>query len=107
MDVDVLMLVFMDGETRTVHVNDELINDGTSVDELLGLVYHWGQNDFQPVKDRCSVSVGDVIVLDGNNWLVMPMGFSQMTGEELCLYKLIGRRDRQLYCYDRRDRQNN
>jgi hypothetical protein len=52
---------------------------GASQDKLLGLAYHYGQNDFQPSGTCYSVSVGDVIELaDGSMHLVLPFGFRQL-----------------------------
>lgn len=66
---------FQNGAVRDVEVPDEEI-DGASNTSLLDLVYHYGQNDIQPVKDRCSVSMGDVIVFDNEEWKVEAFGFS-------------------------------
>lgn len=42
---------------------DRPVADYTSEERLLSDVFRLGQNDFQP-QQKCSVSVGDVIVLD-------------------------------------------
>ncbi|NIT78780.1 MAG: hypothetical protein GWO44_18285 [Thermoplasmata archaeon] len=48
-------------------------------------LYQYGQNDFQPIADRCSVSVGDVIRVTGDlsgryngDWLVLAVGFCRL-----------------------------
>lgn len=45
-------------------------------------VFYYGQNDFQPKPIR-SVSVGDVILLDGEEYRVDPFGFSRRVWQEL------------------------
>ena len=62
MYIPVRMLAFHDPDTdpkwRIV-----TIPDVTPLGERLGAVFHFGQNDFQNVKDCCSVSVADVVFL--------------------------------------------
>ena len=62
MIVRVHMLAFHEpGKTRLVHVPNA--KDYFGRDELLEAVFHHGQNEVQPISNRCSVSVGDVIEL--------------------------------------------
>ena len=65
MIVRVHMLAFHEpGKIRLVHVpNAPNANDYSNRDELLEAVFHYGQNDVQPINECCSVSVGDVIEL--------------------------------------------
>lgn len=94
MKFDVSLLSFLDGQIREVEVPDEDLREmPTSI--VLKQVFHWGQNDFQP-QQLPSVSVGDVIHLEidmvgGNmqdsNWLVVSLGFKELTDEELEEYK--------------------
>ena len=44
---------------------------------LLEAVFYYGQNDFQPVPGICSVSVDDVVLLDGKRFKVAFMGFTE------------------------------
>lgn len=74
--------------TREVTVpDDELHSDDTIEHEYdtilhnLGLVFKYGQNDFQP-QPICSVSVADVIEHKDELYLVLPMGFKQITAKE-------------------------
>ena len=76
MIVNVLMLAHMDGEIRQVNVPDDEWNDSPSP---LDLVFYYGQNDVQPVPDRCSVSMGDVILFNGSPCLVIRNGFKGLT----------------------------
>lgn len=56
----VFMLAFGGpGQTRLVHVPVK----SRTREELLEAIFHYGQNDVQPDRHCCSVSVGDVIEL--------------------------------------------
>lgn len=80
-EVKVYMLAFCNpGTIRIVTVPDREF--GPTVDDKLDAVFHWGQNDFQPLPVP-SVSVGDVIELpDGDRWAVDPVGFRLLETEE-------------------------
>lgn len=89
MKVPVHMLAFLNkGDVREVEIPDDEVEDAVSshevyaTDAILNLVYHYGQNDFQPIYNKPSVSVGDVIELDGKYWMVAPIGFKSITQEE-------------------------
>ena len=80
MRVTVELWAFQDGIERVVEIPDERAEAAYDA-ALLNLVYHYGQNDVQPVADRCSVSMGDVIVLpDGSRWSVGFVGFEPDDG---------------------------
>jgi hypothetical protein len=49
-----------------------------TTDQKLDHIFYHGQNDFQPVANHCSVSVGDIIRLEGKRYRVEPVGFSEM-----------------------------
>lgn len=67
---------------RRVDVPDKEYKAAKTDEEILDLVYKWGQNDFQR-RDCPSVSVGDVIHLKGERYLVSSMGFKRLEkGEE-------------------------
>jgi len=52
--------------------------------ELLELIFKYGQNDFQPVSGRYSVSVGDVVELhDGSLHMVGGVGFFPISRETM------------------------
>jgi len=96
--VKVLMLAFMEGEIREVRIPSLFIVD---VDTYLNEVFRLGQNDFQRVVDRCSVSTGDVIIDEIFNegpgpdyYKVASFGFEKMTAEQLEEYKKLDCRDR-------------
>lgn len=75
MIVEVEMLAFGNGEIREVEVPDgEVTSD---VDQMLELVFHYGQNDFQP-KNHPSVSVGDVVRLNNERYAVAGLGFRKV-----------------------------
>lgn len=75
MIIEVEMLAFGNGEIREVEVPDgEVTSD---VDQMLELVFHYGQNDFQP-KNHPSVSVGDVVRLNNERYAVAGLGFRKV-----------------------------
>lgn len=95
MKFKVYMAAFMGaGVVRVVDVPDGELQQATSRAEVMDLVFRHGQNDFQPVKDRCSVSTGDVIWIPflcpphvsaeawaPGYWMVAMSGFEQITDE--------------------------
>ena len=70
----------------------ELSINGT-IDDLLGLIFYYGQNDFQPQK-CCSVSAGDVIEVSNKLYMILRMGFLPITTEQMSTYKACDRRKR-------------
>jgi hypothetical protein len=72
---EVEMLAFSRGdpEIRIVKVPSSELNGIPEHD--LERVFYWGQNDFQQVSRRCSVSMGDVVRMDGERWRVEMCGF--------------------------------
>lgn len=50
-------------------------------EKLLEVVMRYGQNDFQPQKIP-SVSVGDVVRIDGRRFLVVTFGFKEIKPQE-------------------------
>ena len=73
----VFMLAFGGpGKTRLVHVPFK----SRTREELLEAIYHYGQNDVQPDRHCCSVSVGDVIELPRQAafYRVTPEGFERV-----------------------------
>ena len=94
MKIKVELLAFMNGEIREVEIPDDLKN--ITDDELFEKVFHYGQNDFQPVEGRCSVSAGDVIHYDGRKCFIAMTGFEDLSEETYLKYKSVPRRDRGL-----------
>lgn len=94
----VQMLAFMDPDAngqpliREVNVPDAEVTDNLS--ELLERIFYYGQNDFQPVADRCSVSVGDVAEVNDKLFIVKAIGWGLITPEQLEAFKQLDRRDR-------------
>ena len=66
----------------------------TDLEYLLDAVFMYGQNDHQPILQTCSVSMGDVIEVDGKFYIVQSVGFQEMTAVELEEYKAIDEYDR-------------
>ena len=89
--IKVELWAFQDGAVREVRILDEAT--GTE-DSILNANYHYGQNDIQPVPGRCSVSMGDVILLDQDSYLVVALGFHKMFAAEYEGYKLLTRPQR-------------
>jgi hypothetical protein len=49
-----------------------------TTDQKLDHIFFYGQNDFQPVPNHCSVSVGDIIRLEGKRYRVDAVGFTEI-----------------------------
>jgi hypothetical protein len=81
------MLAFMDGEIREVVISDDFLPCHTK--ELLELIYRFGQNDFQPVENRCSVSIGDVAEIDGKFHICKSLGWEEISDTDLDQYRKI------------------
>lgn len=63
------------------------------ISDILSVVFHHGQNDFQP-KPCPSVSMGDVIEYGDDFYLICATGFRRLTADELREYEALERRDR-------------
>jgi hypothetical protein len=88
---NVRMLAYHDDDKiRSVDVPDDLIK-GWSDASVLSEIFHFGQNEFQPVERCCSVSVGDVIELNEKFFIVCTMGFKEINRKELDEYQGIPR----------------
>jgi len=81
MKFNVFMLGFAKGEIRIVDVPDEELNGNVNND--LELIFHYGQNDFQPISGKYSVSIGDVAVYNGDYYLVKATSWKKISSEEL------------------------
>jgi hypothetical protein len=77
MEVTVYMQAFRPGHIRTVSL-PEPITPQTPRHQLLEEVFYWGQNDFQPDPDLPSVSVGDVVELDGHGYRCGALGWKEV-----------------------------
>jgi len=89
MKFNVHMTAFMNGEIREVNVPDE--NLGEDIHSDLEEIFKFGQNDFQPIKDRCSVSAGDVIDYNGQLYLILMAGFRKISAKQFEHYKSVDR----------------
>jgi hypothetical protein len=82
------------GQIREVEIPRQS-RESTSIHDILDLVFHYGQNEFQP-KQCASVSMGDVIEpSDGELWIVAAVGFKRITKQQFDEYVALPRRDRQ------------
>lgn len=84
MKIPVHMLAFSEenGVVRHVDIPDEeyVKCDGIP-EQVLDLVFRYGQNDFQP-QEFYSVSVGDVAQVGFEYFMVMPIGWKQLSRDE-------------------------
>jgi len=86
MKFNVYLTAFMKGEIREVNVPDKEC-DGNYY-QTLEKIYYWGQNEHQPIKNRYSVSAGDVIEYYGGHlYMVLIAGFRKITREQLDEFK--------------------
>jgi hypothetical protein len=84
---------------RPVTIPDAAAAASESHDRDLALIFHYGQNDFQPVAGVCSVSVGDVIDYYGTPFVVMPFGFAEWSRDRVAEYERTPRADRWQFIY--------
>jgi hypothetical protein len=91
MVVNALLYAFGNGEIRPIDIPDEEM--AGTVEQKLKRAFFYGQNDFQP-KPFCSLSAGDVVILEGRNFLVKFCGFKELTADELERWAAIPRRER-------------
>jgi hypothetical protein len=85
--IEVEMQAFDGGRLRTVVIPvAEGVGQTTespfwrdlTTDQKLDHIFYYGQNDFQPVANHCSVSVGDIIRLEGKRYRVDAVGFTEI-----------------------------
>lgn len=84
MIIPVHMLAFYKDKKIVRHVNipdDEYAYADGIEEQVLDLVFKYGQNDFQQQKIY-SVSVGDVIEMNNKFFMIMVTGFEELTKEQ-------------------------
>lgn len=91
MIINVRMLGVGDGRLRPVEIPDSENPQGMSDAALLSRVFYYGQNDFQPMENSYSVSVGDVAHMRGGFWLCQSVGWRELTNEEYFIYEASDR----------------
>lgn len=74
---EVELQMFQKGVIRQVTVPDSELNGDLNHD--LERIFYYGQNDFQPSPDRCSVSAGDIVRYHGVRYLLLPTGAKPIT----------------------------
>jgi len=76
---EVELNMFAQGKIRKVEVpwSELRFYDTHAIENNLGIIFKWGQNDFQP-QELPSVSMGDVICYDGDRYLVLSVGFRKL-----------------------------
>lgn len=102
MKVKTHLLAFEEDMIRMVEIPDEVGVRGASEDDILNETFAYGQNDFQP-QQMPSLSVGDVIELNGEYHLIMSVGFKKIAQSEFESYKAIPMRDRSMSVYKMED----
>jgi hypothetical protein len=90
-DYQVRMTAYDSPRIRTVHIPDDELTGATEHD--LELIFRYGQNDFQP-QNCYSVSVGDVVELGDQLYMVKAMGYKLITQEEYDEYLALDERKR-------------
>ena len=85
--VEVEMEAFSGGRIRTVVIpvaggvgqtTESPFWRDLTTEQKLDHIFYYGQNDFQPVANHCSVSVGDIIRLEGKRYRVDAVGFTEI-----------------------------
>jgi hypothetical protein len=80
MIIEVEMLAFGNpGEVRPVEIPNQDVS--LPVNELLEVVFYWGQNDFQP-QQHPSVSAGDVVRIGDDRYLCRGVGWKKLEQAE-------------------------
>lgn len=87
MKIDVHLTAFQGGQVRQVEVPENECTGSTNA--LLEIIYSYGQNEAQPQKDRCSVSPGDVIELRGRLYMILMVGFTEITKDNIEAFKKL------------------
>lgn len=59
-----------------------------NMDIILERIYSYGQNETQPRKIR-SVSAGDIIFYDGANYLILFVGFKEISKKQMDEFKKL------------------
>lgn len=91
MIINTYLYAFGNGETREVDIPDD--TDALPLVEQLEVIFHYGQNDFQ-YRPKYSLSVGDIIDLKEQRYLIKGVGFHELTDNEFERWKAIPQRDR-------------
>ena len=68
-------------DIRVVEIPDNEITDKSTIQEVLSLTYRYGQNDVQP-QTNPSVSVGDVVELNGRYFVCLNIGWHEIKPNE-------------------------
>lgn len=63
--------------TRKVTIPGEEVGDPDNIENILDLVFRYGQNEHQP-QTVPSVSVGDIIHYQGRRWRIEMVGFQEL-----------------------------
>lgn len=103
---NVRMTAFMESNEnfysiRKVKVDSSQLTE--SIFQNLDKIFVEGQNDFNPVKNCCSVSTGDVIEYDQKLYCITSGGFVEITEEEFNEFMKIERRYRPFHNWNKNE----
>lgn len=87
--------MFQKGAIRVVDVPDDELNG--IVEHDLEKIFLYGQNDFQPVPKRCSVSAGDVVRYHGQRYMINTVGMRKIEPNGGALSSDPGKKVKQLF----------
>lgn len=83
MKIKAYLWEFQNGIVRDIEIPGHELTEDSPDSWLLDLAFKYGQNDFQPVPERCSVSVGDIIDLGERGlFRVAACGFERVEKNE-------------------------
>ena len=70
-------------KVRMVNIPDDEYMESAGVPiQVLEYVFKYGQNEYQPLRNFPSVSVGDAAEFDGKYYMCAPMGWDEMSKDE-------------------------
>jgi hypothetical protein len=105
MIINVFLTAFQGGQIRQVEMPD--IECTGSTNRILEIIYSYGQNEAQPQKDRCSISPGDVIELRGRLYMILMVGFTETTKDNIEKFKKLNPTDKMKYLMGMEEKNEN
>jgi hypothetical protein len=96
--------MFQGGAIRVVEVPDSELTG--RIEDDLEKIFRYGQNDFQPLPDRVSVSAGDVVRYHGTRYLVDTIGFKKLNNGGALSRDPLKRISQLIFGKEKNDRSN-
>jgi len=81
------LTAFTDGQVRQVEVPNMECSGTTN--SILENIYLYGQNEVSPMENRRSVSPGDAIEYHGKFYMILLVGFTEITKNNLEEFKKL------------------